>query len=104
MNIDIFQNLASQISKIDVNGFIQELTERLEKMEQELTVDRFEGDYAVCEDRHTGKMYNIEKNKLPEDIKEGNVLKFENGKYVRDEAKEQEISNRIKDKMNNLWN
>lgn len=104
MKLDLFQNLANEISKFDVNAFIKELTERLEIMEKELVVDRFEGDFAVCEDRKTGKMYNIEANKLPEDVKEGNCIKFENGKFVIDENNEKEISNRIKNKMDNLWN
>ena len=46
----------------------------------------------------------IEANKLPEDVKEGNCIKFENGKFVIDEDNEKEISNRIKNKMDNLWN
>jgi nucleoid DNA-binding protein len=104
LNIDILQNLVKTVSKIDVNEFINELTERLKIMEQELVVDRFEGEFAVCEDRKTKQTHNIEISKLPENIKEGNVIKFENGKYIIDETKEQEISNRIKSKMDNLWN
>jgi hypothetical protein len=104
MNLDILQSLAKTVSKIDVNDFINELTERLKIMEQELVVDRFEGEFAVCEDRKTKQTHNIEISKLPKNIKEGNVIKFENGKYVIDENKEQEISERIKNKMNNLWN
>lgn len=103
MKFNIFQNLSNEVSKFDVSSFIQELTERLEIMEKELTVDRFEGDFAVCEDRKTGKNYNIEINKLPEDIKEGSIIKFENGKYIKCENEEKEISNKIKNKMENLW-
>lgn len=104
MEFNIFQNIVNEVKKIDVSSFIQELTERLEIMEKELTVDRFEGEVAVCEDRQTKRIYNIEKSKLPEKIKEGSIIKFENGKYVKCEIKENEIANRIADKMEDLWN
>ena len=104
MEFNIFQNIVNEVKKIDVSAFIQELTERLEMMEKELTVDRFEGEVAVCEDRQTKKTYNIEKSKLPEDIKEGSMIKFENGKYVKCEIIEDEIANRIVNKMEDLWN
>ena len=103
MEFNIFQNLANEVNKFDVSSFIQELTERLEIMGKELTVDRFEENFAVCEDRKTGKNYNIEISKLPEGIKEGSIIKFENGKYIECENAEKEISNRIKNKMQNLW-
>lgn len=104
MEFNIFQNIVNEVKKIDVCAFIQELTERLEIMEKELTVDRFEGEIAVCEDRQTKKIYNIGKSKLPEDIKEGSIIKFENGKYVKCEIKESEIADRIANKMEDLWN
>lgn len=104
MEFNIFQNLSNEVSKFDVGSFIQELAERLEIMGKELTVDRFEGKFAVCEDRKNGKNYNIEISKLPEGIKEGSIIKFENGKYIKCENEEQEISDRIKNKMEDLWN
>lgn len=73
-------------------------------MEELYTIDRFEGEFAVCENRETGEMINIKKENLPEKIKEGSILKLKNGKYFLDEEKEQEISDRIKQKMDNLWN
>lgn len=39
-------------------------------------IDRFEGNYAVVE-KEDGKMINIERNKIPEDAKEGYVLNLE---------------------------
>lgn len=104
MKLNIFRNLSNEASKFDVNSFIKELTERLEMMEKELTVDRFEGKFAVCEDRKTGKNYNIEISQLAENIKEGSIIKLENGKYIKCENREQEISDRIKNKMEDLWN
>ena len=104
MQLDIFNKLANEVSKVDVGAFIKELTERLEIMEKQLVVDRFEENIAVCEDRATGKTYNIELKNLPQDVREGDIIKLENGKYVKDEKEKEEISDRINEKMNNLWN
>lgn len=104
MNLNINNNLNEENSKFSVMDFIKQLTERLKMMERELVVDRFEGEFAVCEDRKTKEIYNIEKDKLPENVKEGSILKYENGKYVINQVKEQEVEDRIKQKMDNLWN
>lgn len=68
-----------------------------------LTVDRFEGDMAVLEDRKNNKMINVKREELPSDIKEGDILKMINGKYFIDRDFTQEISERIKKKMDDLW-
>ena len=34
--LDLFQNIANEIKKIDINEFINEIRERLEKMEEEI--------------------------------------------------------------------
>ncbi len=104
MKLDILKNIEKVAEKINVSDFIKQLTERLEIMEKELVIDRFEGKFAVCEDRESGKMYNIEINSLPRDVKEGNVIKLENGKYVMSKEKEEKIANEIKNKMEDLWN
>lgn len=88
--------------KTFVSNFIKELEEKL--MEEIYTIDRFEGEFAVCENRESGKMINIKKEDLPQNIKEGSIIKYKNGEYSIDEEKEQEISDRIKQKMDNLWN
>ena len=38
-----------------------------------MVIDRFEGDYVVCE-RDDRTMLNINKNKVPSEAKEGDVL------------------------------
>lgn len=85
-----------------LNNFIKELTERLQKMEEILVVDRIEENIAVCENRKDGKMRNIKLTELPEGIKEGTVLKWNNGKYEIDESSE--IERRIEKKMKDVWN
>jgi len=84
-----------------LENFIKQLTERLEKMEETLVIDRIEGNTAVCEIRKNGKMKNIPIKELPEGVKEGNILKWEDGKYVIDNSNE--IEKRIEEKMKNVW-
>lgn len=91
--------------KQKIQDFINEIESRLKIMEdgKDYTVDRFEGDLAVCEDRQTKKVVNISKDKLPKDCKEGTILLCENGKLKIDKEKQKEVEDRIKEKMNNLW-
>lgn len=42
-----------------------------------LTIDRFEGTYAICEDKEK-KMFAIEKSELPDKAGEGDVLSISN--------------------------
>ena len=84
-----------------LQDFIKELSERLEKMEETLIVDRIEGNIAVCENRKTGKMKNISISDLPEDIKEGSILKWENGAYKIYTSND--IEKRIEEKMKDAW-
>ena len=104
MQINLFQNIVNEISKIDINKFINEIAERLEKMEQELVIDRFEGNIAICEDRKTGKKVELLKENLEEGLKEGDIIKEENGKYIKDAKLQEETEKRIEEKMNRLWN
>lgn len=51
-----------------------------------MIIDRFEGDYAVIEDKEEGMM-NIPREKLPVNAKEGSVLiKVGDGYEVDEEA------------------
>lgn len=105
MEINLNRGFKNIIEKFNVSSFIKQLEERLKKMEKEreLVVDRFEENYAVCEDRNTKEIVNIELNKLPSGILEGTVIKYENGKYIVDTKSQEEISDRIKNKMDDLW-
>lgn len=48
------------------------------------TLDRFEDDYAILENRLTGQMQEIPKEIIPKEAKEGDILKLIAGKYVID--------------------
>lgn len=103
MELNLLNELNRGQEEIDVNQFQRELTNKLEEMENKFTVDRFEGDIAVLENRDTGEMININKNELPQDAKEGSILKLNNKKYEIDMEEQKEVEKRIKDKMNKLW-
>ena len=109
MNMDLFNNIQEKFTDIkneikqNNNSEEIQLAEKLGAIE-EYTVDRFEGDYVVLENRKTNKMKNVKKEILPKNIKEGNILQYVNGKYVFNEERTKEENNRIKDKMKNLWN
>ena len=80
-----------------------ELAKKLDAIE-EYSVDRFEGEYAVLENRKTNEIKNVKKDMLPENIKEGSILQYVNGKYTYNEELTKEETNRIQEKMNKLWN
>lgn len=69
----------------------------------QLILDRFEGNFAICENILTGEMLNINKNLIPHNTKEGTVLTYVNGNIAVDEKGTQERTERIKVKMNSLW-
>ena len=48
-------------------------------------------------------MKNIEKEKIPENAKEGDIIKCINGKYFIDEEETINVENKIKEKYKNLW-
>ena len=65
-------------------------------------IDRFEDEYAVVE-MPDKKMLNIEKNKIPPEAKEGDVLKIENDKIFIDEIETIKRKMEIEKMMNDIW-
>jgi hypothetical protein len=65
-------------------------------------IDRFEGDFAVCE-KEDRAMVNIEKSKLPEGVREGDVLVNEGDRFFVDQDETQERKKRIRQMMDSLW-
>ncbi len=65
-------------------------------------IDRFEGDYAVCEkeDRTT---INIEKKRLPRGAKEGDALIVEGDLVNIDHSDATKRKNEVKKLMDELW-
>lgn len=103
MQLGLFQNIVNEIRKINISDFISEVSERLEKMEEELVIDRFEDNTAICEDRKTGRIIEIPRENIEENVKEGDVIKKAEGIYKKDIEKQEKIEKRIEEKMNKIW-
>lgn len=97
------QKQTEKISKIE--GIDEEEIELAQKLDaiEEYTIDRFEENMVILEDRKTGKMKNIIKDKLPEGCKEGDILKCINGKYILDKEETKKVEKEIQDKYKDLW-
>ena len=64
-------------------------------------IDRFEGDFAVCEANE--EMVNIPKALLPNNAKEGDVITEQNGKYTVDADKTENRRKNIQKLIDDLW-
>lgn len=72
------------------------------------SIDRFEEDLAICENKISHEIVNIPKNLLPIAVKEGDIIKFENDKYILDiiqtsqeQAKVKKLANQVFKRKNN---
>lgn len=84
------------------NSFSKEL-ENLINKETVFSIDRFEGKFAICENKETSEMVNIKKSLLPENCKVGDIIKFKNGVYLIDKITTQNEKNEIKTMVDNLF-
>lgn len=67
-----------------------------------LVIDRFEGEYAVCE-CETGEFVNIRRGLIADDAREGDVLVWTDSAYLIDAAQTRSRSKRIHQKMDRLF-
>ena len=67
-----------------------------------IIIDRFEGNYAVCEKEDT-TMINIERNKIPIEAKEGSVLSVTEDGVTIDEEETKSRKKNIKELTKDLW-
>lgn len=67
-----------------------------------ITIDRFEGKYAICEKEDKG-MIEIELKNLPNGVKEGDILHIDNEIITIDEAATKSRKEYIKSLMDKLW-
>ena len=67
-----------------------------------VVIDRFEGDYAVCE-KEDRTMMNIHKSKLPTGVKEGNVLRIDGSVIEIDTKETQKRQAEIRKLTDKLW-
>ena len=68
----------------------------------ELIIDRFEAEYAVCEDENK-KILNINKSKIPKQAKEGDIFIYIDGKYILDKEKTSNRKKYIEELTKDLW-
>lgn len=99
------------------NGYMQDLGEHEEEYVPDFNqglgdffkekniwvIDRIEGNIAICENRLTKEMIELNLNVLPENIKEATVLCFKNGKYEVDEELQNEIERNIQELTDELF-
>ncbi len=67
-----------------------------------VTIDRFEGNYAVCE-ANDKSMLTIEKSKLPRSAREGDILIISGDKITIDVKGTREKKKNIKKLVDDLW-
>lgn len=84
------------------NSFSTELKNCIEKPVL-FSIDRFEGEFAVCENLTTNEMVNLTRDLLPENCKEGDIIKLENNVYIKDEIATKNAQEEIKNMVNNLF-
>lgn len=68
----------------------------------ELIIDRFEEEYAVCEDENK-KILNINKSKIPKQAKEGDIIIYRDGTYILDKEKSLNRKKYIEELTKDLW-
>lgn len=66
-------------------------------------VDRFEENFAVCENKETGDFLDIPKEFISKEVKSGNVIKLENDLYVPDNEAYQADLEEIKKLANSVF-
>lgn len=108
--IDFLESISETIDKENITDNSGKLTKEeidlAQKLEaiDEFTIDRFEEDIAILENRKTGKMIEVARDKLPNDVKEGDILNKINGKFIVNDNATTKITESIEEKMNRLWN
>ena len=78
--------IKNQLSFTDVKHELRNLIDLINKRMKTIeegsiwVVDRFEENFAICENRETKEIRKINLKELPENLKEGNVLKLQSNK------------------------
>lgn len=107
INIDNFVDIVNQIKKYLNNAQAKQLeienSINSKKIKSEYVIDRFEGEFAVCENINDNKMLNIKKELLPINAKEGNVIRYNGNRYIIDFKKSNLLKENIKAITNDLW-
>lgn len=65
-------------------------------------IDRIEDNIVICQNLESKEMVEIEKSLLPQNIKDGTILLFENNEYKLDLKEEELRRKRISERFNRL--
>ena len=72
-------------------------------MSRKIVIDRFEGTYAICEDKDQ-KFFAIEISELPQGAKEGHVIEIRDDGTLAIDQKETDLRREKNKKLqNSLW-
>ena len=111
MNIDFLNNIQENIEKKfetlkeDISdNLIDEASKKLGLDNEEFSLDRFEENRAILENRKTNEMIEVDRNRIPKDAKEGDILKFIDNEFKIDMELTNQKSEEIKEKMNKFGN
>lgn len=89
-----------------IEKFIKDLTKHLSQLEKNkdiyYIVDRFEDNFAICENSITKEIVQIPRNYIDSNVKESDFIKLENDLYKTDYKKTLEKSKDITQKYNSL--
>lgn len=66
------------------------------------TIEKIENNIVTLEDRNTKTLIDVEKNILPKNIKDGDILDLINNEYKINKQLTKATKNRIKNKFNSL--
>ena len=100
---DKIDNIEKFYSRGKEEGNFNKVNEKVADNKVEyLVIDRFEGDFAVCENNN-GEIENIDKSKLPEEAKEGHVLIIVENRFEIDYHETAKRNSRILKLIESLW-
>lgn len=66
------------------------------------SIDRIENDIAVLESLESKEKINVNITLLPQNVKEGSIIVYENNKYIKDEETELKRKTELQSRFNNL--
>jgi len=100
---DIVNDIKKYIDNVQEKVTEIELNIKSKDKNPKLIIDRFEGQIAVCENLNDASIVNVKKEKLPLNIKEGQVVNFDGNKYVIDFKTTSLLKKDIKEITKDLW-
>ena len=68
------------------------------------TIEKIEGNIVTLEDRTNNVFLEINKDILPNNIKEGDILDLVDGKYIINKESTKKLREDIRNKFNSLMN